>query len=77
MSKLRLINYRMMRSLLLSLGFEQVRQKGSHVFFRHTDGRTTTVPDHGSHDLARPLIRSILRDINLTTDQYNAEIDKL
>ncbi|HTG58321.1 MAG TPA: type II toxin-antitoxin system HicA family toxin [Terriglobia bacterium] len=24
----------------------QVRQKGSHRFFRHQDGRTATVPDH-------------------------------
>jgi predicted RNA binding protein YcfA (HicA-like mRNA interferase family) len=31
---------------LESLGFVQVRQKGSHKFFRHPDGRTATVPDH-------------------------------
>ncbi|HHV57920.1 MAG TPA: addiction module toxin, HicA family [Firmicutes bacterium] len=30
------------------LGFSRVRQKGSHVFFRHPDGRTATVPCHAS-----------------------------
>jgi predicted RNA binding protein YcfA (HicA-like mRNA interferase family) len=30
-----------MEKLLFQLGFEMVRQKGSHVFYRHPDGRTT------------------------------------
>ena len=42
-----------MDRLLRTLGFVQVRQEGSHVFYRHTDGRTTTVPNHGGRDLAR------------------------
>ncbi len=46
MSKLKLINARTMEKLLLRLGFEKVRQKGSHAFYRHIDGRTTTVPHH-------------------------------
>jgi len=28
------------------LGFQQVRQKGSHIRFAHPDGRKTTIPDH-------------------------------
>jgi len=27
-------------------GFEQVRQSGSHLILRHTDGRRVTVPIH-------------------------------
>jgi predicted RNA binding protein YcfA (HicA-like mRNA interferase family) len=30
----------------------RVRQKASHVFYRHPDGRTTTVPRHKRRDLA-------------------------
>ena len=30
--------------ILNNLGFELVRQKGSHQQFRHSDGRVTTVP---------------------------------
>jgi predicted RNA binding protein YcfA (HicA-like mRNA interferase family) len=29
------------------LGFQKVRQKGSHIRFAHPDGRKTTIPDHG------------------------------
>jgi predicted RNA binding protein YcfA (HicA-like mRNA interferase family) len=28
------------------LGFELKRQKGSHMFFEHSDGRTTIIPNH-------------------------------
>lgn len=27
-----------------NIGFEQIRQKDSHLFLRHPDGRTTIVP---------------------------------
>ena len=52
-----------MDRVLRKLGFARIRQKGSHVFYRHADGRTTTVPHHKSRDLAVPLVRAILADI--------------
>jgi len=51
------------------LGFERVRQKGSHVFYRHPDGRTTTAPNHPGRDIARPLLREILREIEMSPEQ--------
>jgi predicted RNA binding protein YcfA (HicA-like mRNA interferase family) len=66
-----------MEKLLLRLGFEPVRQKGSHVFYRHPDGRTTTVPNHPGRDLARPLIREILREIGLSSEDFQEWLKKL
>lgn len=66
-----------MEKLLLKLGFERVRQKGSHVFYRHPDGRTTSVPHHPRRDLARPLIKEILREIELSVGEYNEYLKKL
>jgi len=60
-----------MEKLLFKLGFERIRQKGSHVFYRHPDGRTTSVPHHRGRDLARPLIKEILREIELSSDEYD------
>jgi len=77
MSRLPIVNFRTMDKLLLKLGFERVRQKGSHVFYRHADGRTTTVPDHAGRDLARPLTREILRETELTPDQFQNELANL
>ena len=52
------------------IGFVAVRQKGSHVFFEHSDGRTTTLPNHGGRVLARPLIREILREIEISPEEF-------
>ena len=77
MSKLAIIKSRKMHALLLELDFQAVRQKGSPVFYRHSDGRTTTVPNHPGKDLGRPLIRKILRDIGVTPEKYHNELEKL
>ncbi len=77
MSRLRIIDARKMEKLLFKLGFEKVRQKGSHVFYRHPDGRTTGVPHHRGRDLARPLIKEILREIELSSDEYEEYLMKL
>jgi predicted RNA binding protein YcfA (HicA-like mRNA interferase family) len=59
-----------MEKVLFNLGFKRVRQKGSHVFYEHPDGRTTTVPHHPGRDLARPLTYEILREIKITPDEF-------
>jgi predicted RNA binding protein YcfA (HicA-like mRNA interferase family) len=70
MTHLPAVNFRTMERALLRLGFQAVRQKGSHVFYRHPDGRTTTLPNHPGRDLARPLVREILREINVSTEEF-------
>ena len=77
MSKLKLINAQRMEKLLLRSGFVKVRQKGSHAFYRHPDGRVTTVPHHKAKALARPLIREILREIEISVDEYNSLLKSL
>ena len=77
MSRLPVVNFKTMEALLLRLGFVAVRQKGSHVFYRHPDGRTTTIPHHSGRDLSRPLIREILREIELTPEQFQEELAKM
>jgi len=77
LTKLPLIDAERMEKLLLLLGFNKVRQKGSHAFYRHPDGRTTTIPHHSGRILARPLIREILREVQLSVDEYNDYLKKL
>ena len=76
MSRLPIIDFQRMDALLRRLGFQNVRQRGSHVFYEHADGRTTTVPNHPGRDLARPLIREILREINLSPAEYEQELKR-
>ncbi len=77
MTRLPIVDFTTMEKVLLSLGFQAVRQKGSHVFYRHPDGRTTTLPNHPGRDLARPLIREILREIELTPEQFQRQLEKI
>jgi predicted RNA binding protein YcfA (HicA-like mRNA interferase family) len=51
-------------------GFEVVRTRGSHVFMQHPDGRVTTVPVHGGETMGPGLLRAILRDVELTVEQF-------
>jgi len=60
-----------MEKLLFMLDFKKIRQKGSHVFYKHPDGRYTTIPHHKNRVLARPLIKEILREIKINNDEYN------
>ncbi len=77
MTRLVLIDAFRMERLLFKLGFERVRQKGSHVFYRHPDGRFTTVPHHKGRILARPLIREILKEIEIGVEEYNHHLQEL
>jgi len=77
MTRVPIVDFRTMDRVLLRLGFKAIRQKGSHVFYRHLDGRTTTVPNHPGRDLARPLIREILREIELTPEEFKEELKRL
>jgi predicted RNA binding protein YcfA (HicA-like mRNA interferase family) len=56
-------------ALLEALGFQEIRQRGSHKQFRHADGRTTTLPFHASRDISPTLLRKIARDIGLTVGE--------
>lgn len=57
-------------TILLSLGFVEVRQRGSHKQFRDPDGRCTTVPDHKGRDIAPPMLRKIAADIGMSVTDF-------
>lgn len=58
--------------ILLRLGFEERDAEGSHLFFRHADGRTTVIPVH-NRELSRGLLRKILNDVQLTVEEYEKQ----
>jgi predicted RNA binding protein YcfA (HicA-like mRNA interferase family) len=56
---------------LQKAGFEQVRQKGSHVRLKHPDGRVVTVPVHAGSEISRGLFRKIMRDAEWSMDDLD------
>jgi predicted RNA binding protein YcfA (HicA-like mRNA interferase family) len=57
-------------AILNKLGFEEIRQRGSHKQYRHPDGRRTTVPFHAGRDISPLLLRQIAKDIGLTIEEF-------
>ncbi|MEE8423940.1 MAG: type II toxin-antitoxin system HicA family toxin [Thermodesulfobacteriota bacterium] len=55
---------------LEKMRFQKVRQKGSHIFMRHPDGRTTLVPVHKGEDIGRGLLRKIMRDVKTKREEF-------
>ena len=55
---------------LENIGFRQIRQKGSHLFMQHSDGRTTLIPIHPGEKIGKGLIRKIINDVELTRDRW-------
>ncbi|MEA1960391.1 MAG: type II toxin-antitoxin system HicA family toxin [Bacillota bacterium] len=76
MSKLTIISDKEMVKILMLLGFVLIRQKGSHIFFAHPDGRVTVVPCH-NEDLGRGLIRKILKDVDISIPEYERLREKV
>lgn len=71
MSRLPLISAKEMIGILMKIGFEMKRQKGSHKFFKHPDCRTTVIPDHGSEMIDRGLLNKIIKqDIMISIDDF-------
>ena len=52
-------------------GFEEQRQRGSHLHLkRASDGRRVTVPVHKGRDIPTGTLRAILRDADISIDQF-------
>ena len=56
--------------ILKELGLSKRDAEGSHVFFKHEDGRTTVIPIH-NRELSKGLLRKILNDIQLSVEEYD------
>ena len=70
MGDIPVLNPKKVVSILEKLGFEMVRQRGSHKQYRHPDGRFTTVPFHQGQDISPILLRKIAKDIDMTVKDF-------
>lgn len=57
--------------ILEKIGFEVLRQKGSHVFLKNKDGRTTVIPNHPGEKVDTGLLNKILKkDVQITKEEF-------
>jgi predicted RNA binding protein YcfA (HicA-like mRNA interferase family) len=67
----RLARYRDLARVAEAAGFAWRRRDGSHNIFRHADGRVVVIPDHGARPIGRGLLNKILRQMDLSVDEYH------
>lgn len=72
MSKFPVATYRDIIKVAKKIGFYFCRQaKGSHeIWRRDSDGRRTTIPNHGSKVLKRKTLKAILDDMQITAEEF-------
>ncbi|MEK6855422.1 MAG: type II toxin-antitoxin system HicA family toxin [Nanoarchaeota archaeon] len=71
MVKLPLLNAQDLKKVLEKLGFKCLRQEGSHMFFKHSDGRATVVPNHPGEKIGRGLLLKIIKkDLGMNRDEF-------
>ena len=71
MSKLPLLTATELAKVLKKLGFEFKRQEGSHMFFEHSDGRTTVIPNHPGEEIDRGLLNKIVKhDLKISREGF-------
>ena len=50
-------------------GFLFARQSGSHMIFKNSEGRRATVPYHAGKILHPKILKSIMKDANLSVEE--------
>lgn len=64
------VSARKVIKILEELGFALVRQSGSHKIYRNKEGKRVTVPFHSGKIIHPKVLRSILRDADLTVKKF-------
>jgi predicted RNA binding protein YcfA (HicA-like mRNA interferase family) len=62
---------------LAKIGFQPIRQHGSHLVLKHPDGRVTVVPIHKGEELGRGIMRKIANDAQISREGLMQILDNL
>lgn len=53
------------------LGFIYSHTTGSHMVYKHPDGRRTTIPHHAGEEIGPGLLNKIIKkDLGITRDEF-------
>jgi len=77
MSELKPISAKKLLKVLSRMGFQTVRQKGSHIRLVHPDGRRVTVPIHPNQELDRSFIRMVIKEIKVTKEEFIKHLEEV
>ncbi len=71
MSKLPKLTGKELGKKVEQFGFMYSHTTGSHMVYKHKDGRRTTIPDHGSEEIGPGLLNKIIKkDLGITREEF-------
>ena len=71
MNKIPRLTSKEITKVINKLGFKFERQRGSHMFFRHEDGRTTVIPNHPGEEIGPGLLNKIIKEeLKITREEF-------
>ena len=75
MAKLPTLTGKEVAKVVLKFGFVFDHQTGSHMVFKHPDGRKTTIPHHSGEELGPGLLTKIIKyDLKITREEFLAKM---
>lgn len=71
MGKLPRLTGKEVARIIEKLGFVYSHTTGSHMVYKHPDGRTTTIPHHSGEEIGPGLLTKIIkRDLGITREEF-------
>ena len=71
MAKLPRLTGKELGRIIEKIGFVHDHTTGSHMIYKHADGRRTTIPHHAGEELGPGLLMKIIRkDLKMTREQF-------
>ncbi len=71
MKKLPKLTGKELAKIIEKLGFIYVRTRGSHMIYKHSDGRKTTIPHHSGEDIGPGLLNKIIKkDLEISREKF-------
>ena len=71
MAKLPKLTGKELAKIAIKLGFIFDHQTGSHMVFKHPDGRKTTIPHHSGEEICPGLLTKIIKyDLKISRNEF-------
>ena len=66
----KVLKFKQVVCALNHFGYNEKRQRGSHIIFENKEGKITVVPKHGNGEVMAGTVLKICQDINISYNEF-------
>lgn len=71
MSKLPRLTGKELAKIIVKFGFVYSHTTGSHMIYKHPDGRMTSIPHHAGEEIGQGLLNKIIKkDLGISREEF-------